>query len=290
MAALDSGTHNGKGGRERRRFFRKNVVERQLVTVDLGGGLSGILVDVSEDGIAIQPFLPLRVGTALPFEFDLPRGCGRVSGDGVVMWTGRTGRAGIRFARLSQRSWNHLERWLKDAQDPLGEMLQTLKMQREQGMAAIADVSHDPAEELDADTALSLITERACTITRASGAALILASPAGFSCRASVGTAPDVGATVQLDSSLTGECLRMGVTIKCGDAMTDGRVNAGAREQLNIRSILAVPVLLKKQVIGALEVLSPRPEAFTERDVRRLEQLAEIAAHSEDFTMETTAG
>lgn len=294
-------------GRERRRYHRKNVVDRQLVTVDLGGGRAGILIDLSEDGMAIQPFLPLKVGLRLQFEFDLPRGFGRVSGEGSVMWTGRTGRTGIRFLQLSDRSWSHVERWVKESQDPLGEMLRNLKLQEQEQSAApvveklAPEVSSDqpinefdricragsaavqqPSDELDIDTAFNLITEHACTITRADGAALILTNHAGFVCRASIGNAPEVGTRVSLDSTLTGDCLRLGVTVNCGDASTDKRVNSVAMEQLNLRSILVVPVLLDGKVIGAIETLSSNIEAFTERDVRRLEQLADIAAKSAD--------
>ena len=205
------------------------------------------------------------------------------------MWTGRTGRAGIRFRSLTQRSWSHLERWLRESQDPLGEMLQNLKLQKEQSTAAAPETTSDSKQELDIETAFALITERACTVTRANGAALIMLGPEGFVCRASVGSAPDLGTVVQAGPSLTGDCLRLGVTVKCADTMMDARVNADAREQLSVRSVLAVPVLLDAQIIGALEVFSSAVEAFTERDVRRLEQLADIAAHSEDFTAESVS-
>jgi GAF domain-containing protein len=66
--------------------------------------------------------------------------------------------------------------------------------------------------------------------------------------------------------------------VNCRDAMTDHRVNAGAREHMKLRSILAVPVLQHGNVVGAIEVLCSRPDAFSERDVAKLEQLAEITS------------
>jgi hypothetical protein len=277
---LDSNSkEHGKSGSERRHFRRKNIVDRQLVTVDLADGRTGILIDISEEGIAIQPFLPIRVGTQVRFEFDLPRDGGRVSGHGVVMWAGRTGRTGIHFGRLSQRSWNNLERWLNAAQDPLEKAIRNSKMSKEQ-QAVSANPDEHGAEELDVETALNLIAERACTATRAEGAALILGGPAGFICRASVGNAPEPGVKVPLEHTITGDCLRQGLTVHCVDASADKRVNGVALEQLKVRSILVVPVLLDGQVIGALEVLAAHPQAFTERDVRRLEQLADIAGKS----------
>lgn len=285
MASTSVDTQN-MTGKERRRHCRKNVVDRQLVTVDLGDGQTAILVDLSAEGFALQPFLPIKMGTQIRFEFDLPRGFGRIHGLGTVVWVGRTGRVGIRFGHLAERARKHLEHWLSANEDPIGDAMRNFKLQAEQRSAAAASITGEtivPAcpedsEELDLDSALTLIAERACTATRATGAALILGGASGFTCRASVGTAPDPGTPVALDGGLTGECLRIGMTVNCRDAMADSRVNPAAREHMKLRSILAVPVLQHGNVIGAIEVLCSRPEAFSDRDVAKLEQLANITS------------
>lgn len=283
MIASNTVDNQKKTGSERRRHCRKNVVDRQLVTVDLGDGQTAILVDLSAEGLALQPFLPIKMGTQIRFEFDLPRGFGRIHGLGTVVWVGRTGRLGIRFEHLAERSRKHLDHWLSVNDDPIGDAMRTFKLQADQRAATtMVGESGAPAitdsEEMDMETALALIAEHACTVTRATGAALILGGASGFTCRASLGTAPDPGTHVPLDASLTGECLRMGVTVHCPDAMTDCRVNPTAREHLKLRSILAVPVLQDGQTVGAIEVLCSRPEAFNERDVAKLEHLADITA------------
>lgn len=283
--ALTTVESQNASGKERRRSCRKNVVDRQLVTVDLGDGQTAILVDLSAEGFALQPFLPMKLGTQTRFEFDLPRGFGRINGLGTVVWVGRSGRVGIRFGHLAERARKHLENWLAVNDDPIGDAMRTFKLQAEEHalMAPAAGEESGPpvdadSDELDMDAALALIAERACTATRATGAALILGEASDFTCRASVGTAPEPGTPVALDSGLTGECLRLGVTVNCRDAMTDHRVNAAAREHMKLRSILAVPVLQHGSVVGAIEVLCSRPEAFSERDVAKLEQLADITS------------
>src|SRR5512142_3539534 len=112
------GPDKPRRGRERRRHHRGNVVDRQMVTVELGGGRTGILIDLSESGMAVQPFLPVPAGTELEFHFDLPRGAGRIAGKGTVNSAARTGRIGVQFDHLSDRSATHLRDWLKITRDP----------------------------------------------------------------------------------------------------------------------------------------------------------------------------
>ncbi|HYG99946.1 MAG TPA: GAF domain-containing protein [Terriglobales bacterium] len=289
MATTGSENHETRG-RERRRQCRKNVVEHQLVTVELGDGQTAILVDLSADGFALQPFLPIKLGTQIRFEFDLPRGFGRIHGFGTVVWVGRTGRVGIRFAHLAERSSANLERWLGMKEDPIGDAIRNLTQasQHKTADSATPGTENSPSisDDLDFDTALALVVERACTATRATGAALILAGPSGFVCRASVGTAPEPGTQVDLDSGLTAQCLREGTTVNCPDATTDPRVNAAARDHLKLRSILAVPIQVDHEVIGAIEVLCSRVGAFNDRDIAKLEQLAELAADLDPESLE----
>jgi len=248
-------------GSERRRFHRKNVLERQLVTTELGGGRIAILIDVSEDGIAVQPFRPLSVGTRVTLEFDLPRAGGHIVGEGSVVWVARTGRAGIRFSQLTQRSWCSLDEWLRVVEDPLAE--------------AIRDYSSGDA--LSLDMVLDLITERACTATRAEGSAFVVQAASGFVCCSSVGNAPDPGILVK-PRSLTGESLRFGITLNCGDIANDVRSNEEIRENCFASSALVVPILAGERAVAGIEVLSSALEAFTERDAGRLKRLAETAA------------
>ncbi len=262
-----------RAGRERRRFRRRNVVDRQMVTVELGGGRTGILIDLSESGMAVQPFLPIPAGTELDFHFDLPRGAGRIAGKGKVNSATRTGRVGIEFLHLTDRSSSHLADWLKVTRDPFGSGEATTT-------AGSQPTTYGTSanDQLDADGALAMIAERARAMTRADGSAIIVAGAFWYVCRASSGRAPAPGTPAAADSSLTGECLRLGVTVTCRDTAEDERVNAMACEQLKVRSIAVVPILVEGHVYGAVEVLSSKAEAFTERDVARVEQLAEIAS------------
>lgn len=270
-----------KSGRERRRYRRKNVVNRQLVTVELGDGKAAILIDVSEDGIAVQPMRPLRLGTRLNVEFALPRGAGLVQGFGDVVWVGRSGRAGIRFAHLTQRSWCDLDRWLRVVEDPLAEAIKSYSQRHE----ASTDES-DSEERLDLQTVLDLITERAVTATNADGAAFVVESAGEFVCCSSLGDAPEIGVMVKTQS-LTGECLRHGVSVMCGDIFADPRANVAGTRYAG--SVVAVPILAESRIVGGIVVTSGKKDAFTERDTGRLKRLAEIASKlADDLRAEAT--
>lgn len=247
-----------------------------MVTVELGGGRTGILIDLSESGMAVQPFLPVPAGTELEFHFDLPRGAGRIAGKGTVNSAARTGRIGVQFDHLSDRSATHLRDWLKITRDPFASS----RTEAPALTPTAPDLEFAPApnDELDLDTALEMIADRARSLTRADGAAVIVAAAYGFACCASSGRAPAKGTPAAADASLTGECLRLGVTVSCSDTATDPRVNPMACEQLKVRSVLVVPMLIDGRTFGALEVLSSVADKFSEKDVARLEQLADIAS------------
>jgi hypothetical protein len=127
------------------------------------------------------------------------------------------------------------------------------------------------AESLNSDleAVLSLVASRSQSLLRASGAAIALAAkdPATMICRASAGpSAPPVGATLQVGSGFSGECVRTGRMLRCDDTETDERVNPESCRALGIRSMLAAPIRLGERVIGLLEVFSAQPSAFGEDD------------------------
>jgi putative methionine-R-sulfoxide reductase with GAF domain len=129
----------------------------------------------------------------------------------------------------------------------------------------------------DLEAALQLLAERAQYITGASGAAIALLEGSEMICRASAGhSAPELGAEVQIKSGLTGESVRTRQVLRCDDAETDSRVNRESCRALGIKSVMVVPLIREKEVIGVFELLADRANAFEERDVTALERLAEM--------------
>ncbi len=146
--------------------------------------------------------------------------------------------------------------------------------------------------ERDLMAAVQLLAERAQYITGATGAAIALRDGDEMVCRASAGgSAPEIGARLQMDSGLSGESIRTRQLLRCNDAQTDGRVNRESCEALGIASVVVMPMLDGGEVIGVFELFSDRAYAFEDRDIVALERMgAMVRTALEQAEGETAAG
>jgi len=148
----------------------------------------------------------------------------------------------------------------------------TLQFPGEDGGKSLADMA-----QRDFDATLRLLAERAQYITEATGAAIALCEDDDMVCRASAGSsAPEMGATLQVDSGLTGESVHTRKILYCEDADTDSRVNRESCQALGIASVVVMPLLREQEVSGLFELFSDKPHAFTPRDIAALERLGEM--------------
>ncbi len=130
--------------------------------------------------------------------------------------------------------------------------------------------------ELALDIVLNEIVEQACLATGATGAAIALARDGEMVCRASTGgNAPELGTPLDMNSGLSGACLRSRQIQRCDDTLTDPNADAEASRELGIRSVVVLPLLRGEDSIGIFEVFSARLAAFGERDLRTLEVLTD---------------
>src|SRR5512146_78131 len=120
------------------------------------------------------------------------------------------------------------------------------------------------------------LAQAALRATGADGIAIALQQNGAIVCRARAGTtAPSLGATVDTtSSSLSGQCLRTGTMLVCNDTETDSRVNAEVCRQLDLRSIVAVPLRHGTRNIGLLAAFALRPNAFPDSALEVIEHLA----------------
>ncbi|MBV9573527.1 MAG: TonB family protein [Acidobacteriales bacterium] len=125
------------------------------------------------------------------------------------------------------------------------------------------------------DLVLNEIVEQARLATTATGAAVALKDEHDMVCRATTGaTAPDIAVRVNTRAGISGACVRTKEVQRCNDTESDERVDKEACRQLGVRSILIAPVMKNEEVLGVLEIFSPRPNAFADRDVLTLQALA----------------
>ncbi|HEY6302129.1 MAG TPA: GAF domain-containing protein [Terriglobales bacterium] len=282
------------------------------------------LLDLNEDGFAVQTSERLEVNRAVTLCLDLPETKSYIHSSGQVMWSDDSGRGGIRFSGLSESSRQILKEWLfanlliacsnhaarteqrerceeeafaqpglvskasnvvpssdqseipSPADAGLAPSPQVEAVRREVGEIEIREIEIQEIDG-DVDAVLQRITERALSLTGASGAALALLTNDRVICRARAGEpAPPLGAPVDVTRGLSGECVRSGHFVACEDTENDPRIDPEICRTLGIGSIMAAPVVSNFRVVGLLEVFSPQPRAFTKAHATMLDRLVEM--------------
>ena len=131
------------------------------------------------------------------------------------------------------------------------------------------------AGEIDLEPGISIIAEKAQTLTGATGAAIALRRGSEIVCRARTGrTAPDIGVRLQTDSGLSAECVRTGEVLLCNDAESNPRVDWASCRRMGVCSILVSPLRHFRRTLGVFEVLSSTPHAFDQNDVATMQFLS----------------
>lgn len=257
----------------------------------------------------MQTMSPLEEHSRVPMHLSLGEPAIYLETTGYVAWADALGRAGVRFSDLPEESRMRLREWLtshdstpswkaprwvvREPSYPAANHLKngrgvalSLETQSGNGHHGNGHNGHGSTSTSvqyefkslggDLDAALTLIVGRACSITRGTGAAVALSNETGMVCRAVAGaTVLPIGTLLDVTRGFSGECIRLGKPLRCDDAELDPRVDARACRQLDIRSILAAPILYERDIVGLLEVFSTEPCAFDDGDVAVVERLAQ---------------
>ncbi len=290
---------------DRRHALRQRVNTPAFASFD--GVTGGMILDLSEEGMAMQSAAPLESHSILPMHLSLGEPAAYLETTGYVAWADALGRAGVRFSELPDEARGRLRDWLTlnagtpswkaprwvvresgfRANGSNGHKTKGVALSLETESEVASGVPKKPAASTtvqyefqslgnDIGAALKLIASRACSITRGSGAAVALAGEGGMTCRARAGTAaPEIGAQVNVSLGFSGECIRLARPLRCDDSESDGRVDAEACRLLGLRSILAAPVMYERDIVGLVEVFCDRPNAFDDGDLAVVERLAQ---------------
>jgi len=283
---------------DRRHALRHRVHTPAFASFD--GVTGGVILDLSEEGLGMQTAPPLQPNRRIALHLNLSDAT-QLDTTGYVAWADALGRAGVRFSDLPEEARERLKQWLTVNDNSPSRKAPKLTL-GESALAAFAtnEIREPLAISLEPETAaagkpasttiqyefsslgsdlnlaLRLISARACSLTRGTGAAIALAHNGSMMCRASVGrNAPALGSKLDVNSGFSGECVSSSKALRCDDAETDPRVNTESCKHLGIRSILAAPVQYEREVIGLLEVFSNVPFAFDEGDVAVVERLGQ---------------
>jgi GAF domain/PilZ domain len=293
---------------DRRSCLRHKVHGPVFASFD--GVTGGMILDLSEQGLSMQTVVPLEADRRIKLRLDLRDSDSHLETTGYIAWADALGRAGVRFSELPVEARQRLDEWLalndkapsrmapkltfdRVPEPSLGKFRgngpwepRSISLEAEGGTAEIhgqAPVSTTIQYEFNSlgsalNTALRVISERARTLLRGTGAAIALIDRGPMMCRASVGSGgPPLGTHVDINSGFSGECIRAGKALRCDDTETDSRVETATCGRLGIRSIVAAPIRYEREVVGLVEVFSPQSFAFDEGDLAVLERLAQTA-------------
>ena len=137
--------------------------------------------------------------------------------------------------------------------------------------------------DLALDLVLNEIVEHARLATGATAAAIALARGDGIVCRATTGdNAPDLGVRLDVHSGLSGACVQTKMWQRCDDTEIDSRVDAEVCRSLGVRSIVVFPVVKEDSLLGVFEIFSPRPNAFSDREIQTLQALSRSIVNNVD--------
>ncbi len=139
-------------------------------------------------------------------------------------------------------------------------------------------VGHVIHSTLDAQEALQLILREAVRLMRAASGSVVLVNPTSryVEIHASYGLPPELAdCRLPVGVGITGWVARTGQPARVGDVTRDPRY---VRLRAEVRSELAVPLLLNNEVRGVLNVDADRIDAFTPEDQALLQELALQAA------------
>jgi diguanylate cyclase (GGDEF)-like protein len=131
------------------------------------------------------------------------------------------------------------------------------------------------ASEFDLDAAMAELVAQAQRLTRADAGVVEMLDGDELVYRAVAGGAAKFeGLRMKEATSLSGRSIRSGEILWCQDAGTDPRVDLPAAREAGTRSLVIVPLLLRRKAVGALKVYAGRPFAFSERELRIVQVIA----------------
>src|SRR5882724_920196 len=115
----------------------------------------------------------------------------------------------------------------------------------------------------ETETVLGTVAVAAHALTGATGAAIAMPRDGVVLCVGRSGeTAPELGVALNVDSGISGECLRTGRSLRCDDATRDYQVDPEVCRQLGLQSIAVVPLRGQFGRVGVLEAFSTHSYAL----------------------------
>ena len=95
---------------DRRRCLRQTVHAPAFASFD--GVTGGMILDLSEEGMAMRTAAPLKAKQRVQLQVDLTEPIAHLETTGYIAWADALGRAGVRFSELPEDARQRLNEWL----------------------------------------------------------------------------------------------------------------------------------------------------------------------------------
>lgn len=131
----------------------------------------------------------------------------------------------------------------------------------------------------DLSSIMDLVTHRSQEITGADGASIELIQEQELVYSAASGIAEKfLGLRLNIDNSLSGECIKTRTTLLSNDIEKDDRVNKDACRLIGLNSMIVVPLICQEDVVGIMKVLSRNSGHFCQDNISSLELMSGLIA------------
>lgn len=242
----------------------------RLVPVDLEPDAGfGVMFDLSEDGAAIQLISPIEVASRRTLRWKFPEVSGSIQVTAEVVRIDITKFAAFRFIDPTEPAHAIIRDWLKcySGVEPTADPRDAHTANEQQPGSDI--------ETIPPESELNSALQQARTLNGADGVAIALGSGEMYVCCASLGLAPPVGVTVQMQGGLSAECIRTAKVIYCPDVDLDPRVDVAVCKAAGFASAVAVPIVRSGVTYGMLECFWRTTRGFNRTEVMELCKIAD---------------
>lgn len=132
---------------------------------------------------------------------------------------------------------------------------------------------------IDLGSIMDLVTQRTQHITNAEGASVELIEKHELVYSAASGIAEKfLGLRLNIENSLSGECIKERIPLISNDIESDDRVNKEACRKIGLNSMIVMPLICRDDVVGVMKVLSKSVNHFKEEDIKILELMSGLIA------------
>lgn len=158
-------------------------------------------------------------------------------------------------------------------------------------LAPCEPASAPSAADVALDLVLTEMMQQARLASSATGTAIALQLGSEIICRAAAGaTATEVASYLQRGCKIVDACLRSGDVQRSDDTESDPRFDPATCKRLGLRSVVVVPIQNHdRKSIGAAEIFSSRPAAFSDRDVLMLQAIGRRVVHNMEIAQKAVA-